>query len=389
MKTESRPRTSGIAWRRLPIEVESPEERGYESISFNLAESSVREFALRDLAVDIGDVVPVYGDHRGLPELRAAIAATAERLAPDDVLVTAGAAMALFIVATSLVGRGSRIIVVRPNYSTNLETPRALGASMDYLDLRFDDGWRVDIDEIDRRLISGATLVSLTLPHNPTGVTLGREELERIVRVVERRRVWLLVDETYRELTDRPLPAAADLSTRAISVGSLSKAFGVPGIRIGWLLARDRTLRERFLAAKEQICLTGSVVDEEIALAVFRESNRWRERSSSIRQTGIDIVTKWLAGETRMEWVRPMGGVVGFPRIRPSAKVDTACFYQALAESGTAVGPGRWFGRSDDLMRIGFGWPTPKELTLGLESISRALDAAAVVGRTARGRCAV
>jgi aspartate/methionine/tyrosine aminotransferase len=365
----------GIAWRRLPIEVESPEARGYESIAFNLAESSVREFALRELGVDIGAVVPVYGDHRGLPDLRASIAASAEGLTADDVLVTAGAAMALFVAATSLLGPGDRIIVVRPNYSTNIETPRALGASMDYLDLRFEDAWRVDTDEIDRRLKSGPALVSLTLPHNPTGVTLGREEFERIVRIVERRRAWLFVDETYREMTDDPLPAVAELSTRAVSIGSLSKAYGVPGIRIGWLLTRDQRLRERFLAAKEQICLTGSLVDEEIGLAVLRDRERWRERSRSIRRTGLEAVGKWLGTEARMEWVRPVGGVVGFPRIRRSVKVDIATFYQVLSESGTAVGPGRWFGQSDELMRIGFGWPTPEELAAGLRSISLALDA--------------
>lgn len=373
MKPESPLGVGGTPWRRLPIEVESPEERGYGSIRYNLAESSVREAPLRELGVDIGRLVPVYGDHRGLPELRAAIAATAEGLTPHDVLVTAGAAMALFIVATSLLDPGSRIVVVRPNYSTNLETPRVLGAAMHYFDLRFDEGWRLDLDRLDR-LMPDTRLLSLTLPHNPTGATLRREELERVIEMVERRNAWLLVDETYRELTDRPLPAVAALSERAIGVGTVSKAFGVPGIRIGWLLTRDRALGERFLAAKEQICLTGSLVDEEIARAVFQDAGRWRERARSIREAGVATVAGWLARETRMEWVRPEGGVVCFPRIRAGLETDLDRFYRSLAESGTAVGPGHWFGQADNLMRIGFGWPTSQELRLGLERISQALN---------------
>jgi len=145
----------------MPIEVESPEELGYGTIANNLAESSFSDQRLADLGVDgdVGDLLLQYGDHRGLPALRELIAGT--ELDPGDLLVTAGAAAALFIVATSLLQPGDHALVVRPNYATNVETPRAIGADAEFLDLRFEDGWRLDPDRVAAALRDNTRLVSV------------------------------------------------------------------------------------------------------------------------------------------------------------------------------------------------------------------------------------
>ncbi|MEA2646673.1 MAG: hypothetical protein QOE92_1756, partial [Chloroflexota bacterium] len=126
-----------LAYRRMPIEVESPEELGYGTIECNLSESSVADMRLRDLGVDLGDLTAAYTAHRGRDDLREAIAEDCG-LGVDDVLVTAGASFALFIIHTSLLGAGSRLAVVAPNYATNLEAPRLLGAAIDVVQLDFD-----------------------------------------------------------------------------------------------------------------------------------------------------------------------------------------------------------------------------------------------------------
>ena len=252
----------------MPIEVESPEELGYGTIANNLAESSFADQRLADLGVDadVGDLLLQYGDHRGLPELRELIAGT--ELDPADLLVTAGAAAALFIVATSLLQPGDHALIVRPNYATNVETPRAIGADAEFLDLRFEDGWRLDVDRVAAALRDDTQLVSVCVPHNPTGRTM---DLGDLVALVERHpTARLLVDETYRELAyDAPAPQAATRSERVIAVASLSKAYGLPGLRIGWIACRDRALSERFLAAREQILIAGSLLDETMAARVL------------------------------------------------------------------------------------------------------------------------
>jgi aspartate/methionine/tyrosine aminotransferase len=361
---------------RMPIEVESPEEFGYDRIRFNLSESSVRDRTLAEAGVRIPDLLLPYGEHLGHKGLLERIAA-ASGVRPDEVLVTFGAAQALFIIATSLLEKGDELVVVRPNYATNIFTPRAIEADIRYLDLTFEEGWRIDPDRLAALVTPRTRYVSITVPHNPTGQGLDRADLDRIIALVERAGCRLLVDETYREMTfGGPLPCAAALSDRAISVSSLSKTYGIPGIRTGWLLCRDRDLRETFLAAKEQIGICGSVVDEEIAHQVLAHRDAWLpEIHGRIRQA-LAVTRDWMAGENLLEWVEPRGGVVGFPRIRPGVPVDLDVFYHKLtAEFGTYVGPGHWFEQSRRHFRLGFGWPTPAELQGGLAGISGALRA--------------
>ena len=154
-----------MKYRRMPIEEESPEQFGYDQIRYNLAESSVSDRRLSDLGADLGDLLLCYGDHLGTPALRERIAAQGEGLHAADVLVSAGAAGALFIVATSLLEAGDHIVVAHPNYATNLETPCALGCEVTYLELDFENGFRVDLSKLERAIRKDTRLVSLTSPH--------------------------------------------------------------------------------------------------------------------------------------------------------------------------------------------------------------------------------
>ena len=368
-----------MRYRRMPIEEESPEQLGYGRIRHNLAESSVADASLGDLGVDLGGLVLQYGDHLGLPELRELIAADGAGLSPDDVLVTPGAVAALFIVHTTLLEPGDHLLVARPNYATNVETPRAIGADVEYLDLSYEDGWAVDVERIAAMLRPATKLVSLTTPHNPTGSTLPRETLDAVVALVEAHGgARLLLDETYREMTfGEALPVAASLSERVISVTSLSKTYGLPGIRVGWLMTRDRGLFERFLAAKEQILISGSLVDETIALAALRRRPTWLPEIRARIDEAFRTTSAWIDGNPRFEWVEPRGGVVGFPRIRDEAAggPDLDRFYDVLFERhGTIVGPGHWFEQPRRNFRLGYGWPALGELRGGLSALDAALD---------------
>lgn len=368
-----------MRYRRMPIEVESPEEVGYGTIRCNLAESSMRDRVLGELRldVDLAKTILLYGDHRGHPGLRERLAAESG-CQPSQVLLTPGAAGALFIVSTSLLSAGDHLVVLRPNYATNIETPRAIGCDISFVELSFERGFQYTADDVAAQMTPKTRLVSITTPHNPTGTVLSEAELKRIVELVTGRGAYLLVDETYRDLTDgTPRPFATVLGERVISVASLSKAYGLPGLRVGWLLTRDPALNEIFLAAKEQMLICGAVLDEEIAARVYARRSEELPRIAAEVRRGVAALAAWIAREPAMEWVRPAGGVVAFPRIREDAGVDVARFYQVLNGShATFVGPGHWFERDDRFMRVGFGWPTPAEFEEGLANISASLSAA-------------
>lgn len=368
-----------MRYRRMPIEIESPEERGYGTILNNLTESSVTDRTLESYGIEIGDLVQAYGDHRGLPELREPIAASAPGCRPDDVLCTPGAAAALFFVASALLDPGDHAVIEHTNYATNLETPRMLGADVSTIELTIENGFAVDIDHVASLVTDRTKLISVTTPHNPTGTTLSLEQLQSLVELAESRGVHLLVDETYREMTGasfedpaEPLPVAASLSPKAISVSSVSKSFGLPGLRQGWLICRDPELSETLLAAKEQIVICGSAFDEAATAAVLANADTHLATIRADIAQRLATVTEWMSGQADwLEWVQPSGGVVCFPRVRSDVIADIDEFYRVLNEDhGTYVGEGHWFAASRHHFRVGFGWPTPDELDRGLAALA-------------------
>jgi aspartate/methionine/tyrosine aminotransferase len=363
------------------MEREAPDEAGAHAFAQNLAESSISDVLLSDLHFDLGDLALSYMDHRGKADLRELVASEGHGLTADDVLITAGASVALFIVATALLDRDARAVVAFPNYVTNFDTPRTIGCSLAFLELKFEEKYQVDTDRLAALITPDTRLVSLTTPHNPTGAVMSEEQLRRAIELVERNNAYLLVDETYRDMSRGPMPPlAASLSTRAISVSCVSKAYGLPGLRIGWLICRDRALQETLLAAKEQICICNSVLTEEIAFRFLRDRHTHLPRIRRHIERNFGIMRRWIECESRLEWVEPRGGAVCFPRIAAGVAIDTGRFYRTLRDQyRVAVGPGYWFEVDPRHMRLGFGYPSADELETALRSISSALDDSAAV----------
>lgn len=363
---------------RMPIEIESPEQSGYDSIACNLAESSVTDAVYKDIGINLDGLALRYGHHVGDPRLRALIASAHTGIKAEDVLLTAGAAAGLFIAATSLLSEKDHLVVVHPNYATNIETPKAIGCAIGYVKLEFEKQFRLDFSEMKKQLRKETKLISITYPHNPTGAVISKNELDQLVAMAESANCFLLVDETYRELSKNELPPlAASLSDKVVSISSVSKAYGLPGIRMGWIITRNKALQELFLAAKEQIFVCNSVVDEEIAFQYLQKKDAHFEKIKKHITANFETLQKWMNGQDVLEWVKPGGGVVCFPRIRKDKGIDAEFFYSTLVQKfSTHVGPGHWFGMDRSYMRIGYGWPSAAELSKGLENISLSLTQA-------------
>jgi aspartate/methionine/tyrosine aminotransferase len=363
-------------YKRMPIEVESPEQMGYSTIHNNLSESSYTDTIFKDLNLNLNELVICYGDHVGHLGLREEIIKNEGNISSNDVLVTAGAATALFIVSTSLLDKGDELVVAKPNYATNIETPKTIGANIKYIPMTFENKYQVDLDYLASQITPKTKFVSLTCPHNPTGSMMSESDLKEVIRLVEKNNTYLLFDETYRDMSFKfKLPLAASLSDRVISVSSLSKTYGLPGIRIGWLITKNKMLQETFLAAKEQIYICGSVVDEEIAYRYLSQRNKYFDSIKKDMAEKFQITKDWMAKQKYMEWIEPSGGVVCFPRIKNEFKVDLEKFYHVLLNDyKTYVGPGHWFEESKRSMRVGFGWPTQEQLKKGLACLELSIE---------------
>jgi aspartate/methionine/tyrosine aminotransferase len=293
-------------------------------------------------------------------------------VAPESVLVTPGAAAALFFAATSTLEAGDHAVVLRTNYATNLETPRAIGADIEPFDLHFDEGWRLDVDRLRARMRADTRLISVTYPHNPTGSVIDEPTLHALVDLAEATGATLIVDETYRDLTyGERLPLAASLSTNVVSMSSMSKTYGVPGLRIGWGVCNDPAKFERLLAAKEQAVICGATIDEALAARILAARDRVLPAILDDARGRLGIVRDWMANQSTFEWIEPRGGVVGLVRVRPDIDFDAAKFHHALLQDyGTYVGAGHWFELGDRWFRLGFGWPAIPQLHAGLDALS-------------------
>jgi len=364
-----------MRYTRMPIEIESPEQMGYDTIKNNLTESSYTDKLLNLSSIKLDKILLCYGDHRGHAKLRELLAAESPLLHKDDVLLTVGASAALFMIATSLLEAGDELIVVRPNYATNIETPRAIGAAIHFIDLKFEDGFAIDFDLLKSKISPRTKLISVTHPHNPTGVCLSDADIKTLAEIAGAHNCFVLVDETYRDLAHgQLLPLACTYSDKIISVSSCSKSYGLPGIRLGWVMCRHAELMDTLLAAKEQIHITGSVLDEEVAYRFLLQKQTVFPAIQQDIRAKFQIMKDWMQNQADFEWVQPGGGVVCFPRIIHPEAVDIDKFYTTLnSKYGTYVGPGHWFEMPRHYMRIGYAWPTVEELKDGLAALGHSV----------------
>jgi aspartate/methionine/tyrosine aminotransferase len=315
-----------------------------------------------------------YTESQGHPALRAAIASLYERVGADDVLVFCGAQEAIFAFHTLALGAGDHAVVTWPAYQSLFEVARAAGAEVTLLPLRHEDGWAFHPEALRAALRGTTRVVVVNFPHNPTGALPARADFEQAVAAAESRGSWLFSDEVYRwseQDEAARLPAAADVSPRGVSLGVMSKSFGLPGLRIGWVATRDRALLERLAARKDYLTICASAPSEILALIALRARDAILSRNRALLASNLERLDAFFARRAELfEWVRPRAGSVGFPRLRGGPPVEA--FTERLREAeGVLLLPGTLFGHGGNHFRIGFGRASFAE---GLERLERFVD---------------
>ncbi len=299
-----------------------------------------------------------YTETQGHPRLRAAIAALYERIAPDDVVVSAPEE-AVFLAMHALLEPGDRVVVQVPAYQSLHEVARSVGCDVVPWPLAAVAGeWRLDLDALERSVDGRTRMVVINFPHNPTGAQASRAEFDAVVARAAARGAWLFSDEIYRLLEHDPadrLPAAADVYERAISLSGLSKAFGLPGLRIGWLASRAPGLAGRLLALKDYTTLCNSAPSEALAIVALAVRDRILARNLAIvRENSAEAGRFFARHPGRFEWLAPRAGSVAFPRWIGGASADDLC-RGLLAAHGAMLVSGSMFDAGAEHVRIGLG----------------------------------
>jgi aspartate/methionine/tyrosine aminotransferase len=307
-----------------------------------------------------------YTQTYGMPELREAIASTYRTVAPEDVLCFAGASEAIFLAMRTLLTADDHMVVLTPNYQA-AETTALSVCPVTGVALRAEDGWALDVDAIAAALRPHTRVVSVNFPNNPTGTVPDEASWRRLCALCDERGIALFSDEVFRGLELGPegsLPQAADLSPTALSVNVMSKAYGLPGLRIGWIACRDRAVLSRLERAKHYTSICNAGPSEVLALIALRARAQILDRNRRIVAGNLPLFSEFFCRYPGLfEWQPPRGGCIAFPRYLGADGVEEMCA-RLVEEAGVLLLPASIFESAltatpPDRFRVGIGRADP------------------------------
>jgi aspartate/methionine/tyrosine aminotransferase len=348
----------------------------------NLAETCVESLTmaqLLDLAgrnhADLSELLAMkmtYGAIEGSDRLRDAIAALYNRQSRRNVLVTHGTIGANSLVHQALVSRGDRVVAVVPTYQQHYSIPESLGANVQLLHLRAENGFLPDLQELRTLATPGTRLIALTNPNNPTGSLIDQPMLEDIAAIARDADAWVLCDEVYRG-TDQEGPgmtaSMADLYEKGISTAGMSKAFSLAGLRLGWIVA-PREVLEEVMIHRDYNTISVGILDDHFAALALENRDKVLARSQAITRGNLKILTDWVEREPLISWVRPRSGTTALLQYHLDSPSEELCM-ELLRETGVMFTPGSALGMEGHV-RIGYA-NGPDVLAAGLPRVSEFL----------------
>lgn len=351
----------------------------YFATDFDIGSSGVENFSMAQLRELLGFTYEDFdrlllqdSETLGGAGVRRAIAGHLAQGRTDHVMVTHGSTEANFMAMNALLEPGDEVLVLDPCYQQLYGIAEALGCSLKHWPLRFERRWRPDMEELHRLLGPRTKMVVVNFPHNPTGVSITPDEQQELLAATERVGAYLVWDGAFAELSydGPPLPEMVG-HPRVLSMGTLSKAYGLPGLRVGWCLTTPEILA-RFVRLRDYTTLHLSPLVELVAQKVMENADRLVRMRLDQARINREIVARWIEEHAGLvEWVRPQGGVSCFVRFN-TCDVDALCLRLANEEKVLLV-PGSCFGQPQ-FARLGFGGST-SSLSEGLARLSRALRA--------------
>ena len=303
-----------------------------------------------------------YTETFGAPALRQEIAGTYDTVEPENLICFAGAEEAIYVAMKVLLTANDHAIVITPNYQAAETIPLSICA-VTGVALDIDNDWELDIGLVEKALRPNTKLISINFPNNPTGKILPRAAFDALIGLCRKHGIWLFSDEVYRLIEKDEtfrLPQAADVYERGISLNVMSKAYGLPGLRIGWLASKDRDFLVRCERYKHFLSICNSAPSEILARIALKSRDRILARTRGIVRNNLGVLNDFFAEFPHLfDWREPDGGCVAFIRYRGADGVEEFT-RRVVEEAGVFCLPSSVY-RSDltpvpeNCLRIGFG----------------------------------
>ncbi len=338
-----------------------------QDVEYNLSESGVHPITLRELLGDDPQLIDellatglTYPYVNGIPELRANIANLYAGASPNNVLVTVGAAEANYITTRTLLGAGDEIVIMLPNYMQIWGVAKNHGLQVKTFHLREDTGWAPDLAELESAVTPQTRLIAVCNPNNPTGRVLTRAEMDAIVACAERVGAWILADEVYRgadRVSDQENPSFYGSYDKVVATGSMSKAYGLPGLRLGWVVGPPDTVDDIW-RRHEYTTISATMLSNKLAAHALSPEVRPRliQRTRAYIRQGYPTLENWMAShENIFTLTPPQAAAIAF--VRYHLDINSTILTERLREEKSVlIVPGDHFGM-DHLVRISFGLP--------------------------------
>ncbi len=361
---------------RFPaFEMERMQSTWEHRVRYDLSESGVEPLTLEEAARDPKELLRTrlgYAEGVGLESTRAHVAGFHRNSGPENVVITTGTSEANFLTMLALVEPGDEVVVVMPNYMQVHGVAQGLGARVREVWLREERGWTLDVDAVTGAVNAKTKVICVCTPNNPTGQALSSREIDEIARVATRHGAWILADEVYRGAEREGAESAsfAGRGERVVVTGGLSKAYGLPGLRVGWVVAPAETA-QAVLRLKDYSTIAPSSVSEVLADIALERRAKLLERTRFILNERWPALEDWATGHAReLHWTPPAAGAICFFSYR--YPIDSMPLVDRLIrEYSTMVVPGVHF-KTERHLRIGFGG-APDTLHAGLAALDRLL----------------
>lgn len=329
-----------------------------------LCSSDCESMSIRDLlALEPGSEARFYQtwlgytESMGAPTLRQAISNIYETVNDEDVLVFTGAEEAIFLFMTSCLTAKDHVIVHSPCYQSLFEVANQVAARVDRWNARAGEGWRLDLGELKNLAQPKTRAIIVNTPHNPTGYLMSHEDWSDLHQFASDRGIIVFCDEVYRESEYDPrdrLTAGCDMSETAISLGVMSKTYGLAGLRIGWVATRNRDVMLSLKSAKDYTTICNSAPSEFLAEVGLRHRQQLIDRNLKIIQQNLELLDELFQEfPNRFAWERPKAGSIAFPKLY-AEDADEFC-QQVLHEAGVLLAPSSMFQFPEPHFRVGFG----------------------------------
>lgn len=310
-----------------------------------------------------------YVDSRGTLELRGAIASLYDHHDPDAVLVHGGAQEPIFTFMNTVLAPGDHVVVQSPAYQSQYSIPEAIGAEVTRWSSDLSREGAPDPHELERLIRHTTRVIVVTTPNNPTGFPFDNALMEAVIAIARRHGCWLFGDEVYRgtEREAEAIPAVCDAYERGVSLGALSKTYGLAGLRVGWIATRDRALLDRIATYKDYLTICNSAPASFLGALALRHRDALIERVHRIITANLERLDEFFSRRRELfEWQRPRAGTTGFPRFLGGS---SEAFCARLAEhAGVLLLPSTIYGAGDEHVRVGYGRINLPEALAALEA---------------------